>query len=132
MEDYIIVFEKCGPTIDIDASIMKINNASTNATTILSRLRHVDYRVIETVGKEECNDYLDYIMEFYHQLTDITVFMHDDGLIPYLQHEEGFGEYAQLFLQFFSSGQGHPTILDDTGHETTQVGFTLSRPRALK
>jgi hypothetical protein len=64
----VVVFEKCGPTIDASS---------------MSLLSHVEFRPLENVASEECNGYLDYIIDLYHDLTDITVFMHDDGLIPY-------------------------------------------------
>ena len=31
-------------------------------------------------GAKECNGYLDYIVDYYHNLTSVTVFMHNDGL----------------------------------------------------
>jgi Protein of unknown function (DUF3431) len=34
-------------------------------------------------GSEECNGYLDYMHDYYDDLTSVTVFMHDDGLWPY-------------------------------------------------
>ena len=34
-------------------------------------------------GKEECNGYLDYIVDHYDDLHPVTVFMHDDGLHPW-------------------------------------------------
>ena len=34
-------------------------------------------------GAEECNGYLDYIVDYYYNLTSVTVFMHDDGLAPW-------------------------------------------------
>ena len=34
-------------------------------------------------GPEECNGYLDYIYDYYYNLTNVTVFFHEDGLIPY-------------------------------------------------
>jgi hypothetical protein len=58
-----------------------------------------DFRAIENVGAEECNGYLDYIIEFYHNLTDITVFMHDDGLIPYNTRKDSVSRHSP-FYQF--------------------------------
>ena len=34
-------------------------------------------------GAEECNGYLDYIVDHYNNLSSVTVFMHDDGLYPW-------------------------------------------------
>jgi hypothetical protein len=31
-------------------------------------------------GAEKCNGYLDYTVDYYYNLTSVTVFMHDDGL----------------------------------------------------
>ncbi|CAB9519781.1 expressed unknown protein [Seminavis robusta] len=40
---------------------------------------------------EECNGYLDFMHDYYDELTTVTVFMHDDGLIPYdTQHKATF------------------------------------------
>ena len=40
-------------------------------------------------GAEECNGYLDYIVDYYHNLTSVTVFMHDDGLAPWSKWKGG-------------------------------------------
>lgn len=36
---------------------------------------------------EECNGYFDYLFDYHDNLTDVTVFFHDDGLIPYIKQE---------------------------------------------
>jgi hypothetical protein len=71
----VLVFEKCGPTI---GASMSINDASTKATIS----SHVEFRAIENIASEECTAYLEHIIEFCHNSTDIAVFMHDDGLVP--------------------------------------------------
>ncbi|CAB9519782.1 expressed unknown protein [Seminavis robusta] len=49
-------------------------------------------------GEEECNGYLDFMYDYYHNLSTVTVFMHDDGLIPYdTKHE------AKLYHTPFST-----------------------------
>jgi hypothetical protein len=57
----IIVYEKCS------------SNKSTSFSTLSAH----------QLGAEECNGYLDYLVDYYDDFTDITVFMHDDGLWPW-------------------------------------------------
>jgi hypothetical protein len=47
----------------------------TNFTSIFTARR--------TGAAEECNGYLDYIVDNYNKLSSVTVFMHDDGLSPW-------------------------------------------------
>jgi hypothetical protein len=93
----VIVFEKCGPTIGASMSI----NASYTKAKLLSLLSHVEFRAIENFASEECTGYFDYIMEFYHNLTDITVFMQDDGLIPYSKYTD----YSSMHSPFHNFSQ---------------------------
>jgi hypothetical protein len=128
----VVVFEKCGPTINASMRI----NASTNAT-MLSLLSHVEFRAIENVGAEECNGYLDYIMDFYHNLTDVTVFMHDDGLIPYNKRTDdvakhspfyNFSQVAEATQRFLTPSNGSL----DKQSTTMQRGFLHFGIRSIK
>jgi hypothetical protein len=57
----IIVYEKCQHTPSTNYSVLTAHQA----------------------GAEECNGYLDYIVDHYDNLRPVTVFMHDDGLYPW-------------------------------------------------
>jgi hypothetical protein len=57
----IIVYEKCD------------DKPSTNYSVFTAH----------RVGSDECNGYLDYLVDYYDDLTSITVFMQDDGLWPW-------------------------------------------------
>ena len=59
----VVVHEKCK------------NLPQTNFTSI--------FTARQTGAAEECNDYLDYIVDNYNKLSSVTVFMHDDGLSPW-------------------------------------------------
>lgn len=47
--------------------------------------QHTNFSVTTAMhaGAEECNGYLDYIYDYYYNLTMVTIFFHEDGLIPY-------------------------------------------------
>ncbi|CAB9526013.1 expressed unknown protein [Seminavis robusta] len=61
----IIVYEKCGRQ---------------------EELSHVTYHTPTNAGAEECNGYLDYMHDYYQDLTTVTVFMHGDGLRSFSRH----------------------------------------------
>ena len=66
-------------------------------------------------GAEECNGYLDYIVDYYHNLTSVTVFMHDDGLAPWSKWK---GESAHTpFISFTDLAHAVTT------HLTKNQGF---------
>jgi hypothetical protein len=67
-----VVYEKC--------------QAGTNHY-VNPRENFIRHRVIN-IKAEECNGYLDYMHDYYHNLTSVTVFMHDDGLLLYSQHTD--------------------------------------------
>jgi len=52
----------------------------TNFTSIFTARR--------TGAAEECNGYLDYIVDNYYKLSSVTIFMRDDGLSPWSKWKE--------------------------------------------
>lgn len=66
----IVVYEKCHST------------PSTRHFSIMTALR---------ADRDECNGYLDYLHDYYDNLTEVTVFMQDDGLVPYAKYSNTFG-----------------------------------------
>jgi hypothetical protein len=69
----IVVYDKCDQYTD----------KKLNPTSRKDLIRHTT----TNQGTEECNGYLDYMHDYYDNLTSVTVFMHDDGLWPYSTHK---------------------------------------------
>jgi Protein of unknown function (DUF3431) len=72
----IVVYDKCDQYTDK-------NYHKLNPTSRKNLIRHTS----PNQGPEECNGYLDYMHDYYDNLTSVTVFMHDDGLWPYSTHK---------------------------------------------
>ena len=66
----IVLYEKCQHESGSDTE---------NVTQRSNLIRHQ----LDSPGVEECNGYLDFMHDYYYNLTTVTVFMHDDGLWPY-------------------------------------------------
>ena len=72
-EDWsVTVYEKCEDVAVAKETVFRNTGRSNVNHTTAFRL-----------GAEECNGYLDYIVDNYETLSPITVFMHDDGLYPW-------------------------------------------------
>ena len=105
-EDWrIIVYEKCTKELTTKYSV---NTAINN-------------------GAEECNGYVDYMYDYYNNLTTTTVFFHDDGLTPYdTKHEahllhtnfSHFDQVVDVTKRFVTKNQAYVsfgvTTLGDT------------------
>eukprot|EP00539_Tryblionella_compressa_P008725 CAMPEP_0178763266 /NCGR_PEP_ID=MMETSP0744-20121128/17049_1 /TAXON_ID=913974 /ORGANISM="Nitzschia punctata, Strain CCMP561" /LENGTH=300 /DNA_ID=CAMNT_0020418129 /DNA_START=24 /DNA_END=923 /DNA_ORIENTATION=+ len=59
----VVVYEKCGQTTIGNENITVFHN-----------------KAMTNVAPEECSSYVDYVYDFYHDLTDVTVFMQDDWM----------------------------------------------------
>jgi len=86
------VYEKCQSTPSTNYSVMTATRA----------------------GAEECNGYLDYIVDNYDDLSSVTVFMHDDGLYPWSKHKGldahtpfySFGQVVDAIKNYLPQSQG--------------------------
>jgi len=69
-----VIYDKCGKDTAVEYPML----AAT------ARNKHlVHYRKALNAGAEECNGYLDYMLDYYDNLTDVNIFVHDDALRPY-------------------------------------------------
>ena len=92
----ITVYEKCQMTPSTKYSVMTAHQA----------------------GKDECNGYLDYIVDHYDDLHPVTVFMHDDGLHPWSKWKgkqahtpfDSFGQLVNATNEYLIPTQGYITF----------------------
>lgn len=69
-------------------------------------------------GAEECNGYLDYIVDHYNNLSSVTVFMHDDGLYPWSKWKGkaahtpfySFAQVVNATKEYLRPSQGYVTM----------------------
>lgn len=77
------------------------------------------YSVLTAVqaGSDECNGYLDYLVDYYENLTSINVFMHDDALWGYSRHRginahtpfDNFRQVMNATKNYLNPSQGYVT-----------------------
>jgi len=90
------IYEKCSTTPSSKHSVMTATQAEA----------------------EECNGYLDYIVDYYDDLNSITAFMHDDGLYPWSKSKgrsahtpfHSFTQVVNATKQYLTSTQGYVTM----------------------
>jgi len=64
----------------------KCNHIAPPLSPALQQRIEAQYNPINA-GAEECNGYIDYMYDYYYNLTEITVFMHDDALAGWSKHK---------------------------------------------
>lgn len=89
----VVVYDKCGTNTSAEFNLTQHDFVSHDAPN---------------VGSEECTTYLKYILDYYDNLTDVTVFAHDDALRPYrkadIKHTpfDTFTELSEAVEQFMT------------------------------
>jgi Protein of unknown function (DUF3431) len=63
----VVLYEKCG-----------MNNAQDHLSFL--KAAQLTVHTPPNEGAEECNGYLDYIYDYYYNLTSVTIFLHGDAI----------------------------------------------------
>jgi Protein of unknown function (DUF3431) len=63
----VVLYEKCG-----------MNNAKDHFSFL--KADQLTVHKLSNQGAEECNGYLDYIYDYYYNLTSVTIFLHGDAI----------------------------------------------------